>query len=95
MRALTSPKFGGDPRVERAWEISLDGCNEEIGSVTENGHWVGLIIDAHVSPRGKHVVVTEDELGFVDAEFFESEDDARRAFDDWTIQICVHEGEEE
>lgn len=93
MRALTSPKFGGDPRVERAWEMSLDGCSEEAGSVTENGRWVGVIIDAHVSPLAKHVVLTENELGFVSAEFFVDPNDAWKSFDDW--QILLHEGERE
>lgn len=91
MRALTSPKFGNDPRVERAWEMSLDGCAEEAGSATENGRWVGIIIDAHVSPRGKHVVITEDELGFVSADFFSDATAAWQAFNDWHL----HEQERE
>lgn len=33
---------------EYVWNVSLEGgCDAEIGSVTENGHWYGLMRDGH------------------------------------------------
>lgn len=63
-----------DPEVgKRLYELTMEGAvDDQFGSVDEGG-WYGLIADA---------IVSEDSNGFFDYRLYETEADARRAFDE-------------
>ena len=55
--------------------IAMDGfLDDQCGSVTENGIWLGLIL------RHK-AIIQEDEQGFFDYEIYDTEAETRAAFD--------------
>lgn len=72
VRDIVSPhKFGGSRRAAIAYLISRDGsCDEETGSVDYHG-WYGRI---------GRTIISENSQGFVYANRYSSEDEAKRAF---------------
>lgn len=75
-RVIPGPgKFEGcyDLRIAEALnEGTLEGwCDEQTGSIDENGYWVGLV---------GRFIVSEDSQGFFDYEAHDSEITARQVF---------------
>lgn len=74
------------------YHYSLDGCDEEAGSVLENGMWYGLIqgtmrFTEPLTPAERRlidstigVIVSENDQGFFHVEYFDSEDDLDKAW---------------
>ena len=64
-----------DATGEMLNEIAMDGfLDEEVGSVIEDGIWLGLILE-------HKAIIQEDEQGFFDYEIFETEEETQRVFD--------------
>lgn len=72
-------KFEASSEIgEKLHEISLDGCDEELGDVQDFG-WYGLLIDSGCEDA-KFAIASEDSDGFVDFESFATEAKAREAW---------------
>ena len=62
--------------TERLSNMALDGfCEEEFGSVTEEGFWYGLLLDTGV-PEALFAILREDNEGFVYSDVYASEQEA-------------------
>ena len=76
-------KFEGAANHEIAsalYDKMVEGfLDDETGSTSENGLWLGLILASGV-PEAENVVVTEDSDGFFDYFVFPNAADAREAF---------------
>ena len=83
---------------KKLYKISLDGCDDETGSVTENGNWYGYMYfsdadlvafakdrDFDEIRENRHVILTEDSRGFV---WYETYDGA--GFDREWSEIIDH-----
>ena len=63
-----------DETGEMLNDIALNGfLDDQFGSVTEEGIWVGLILE-------HKAIIQEDDQGFFDYKIFESVDDAQKKF---------------
>ena len=64
-----------DATGEMLNEIAMDGfLDDQAGSVTENGIWIGLILE-------HNAIIQEDDQGFFDYEIFETEEQTQKTFD--------------
>ena len=99
-------KFPND-LAEALYQISLDGPDEEMGSVDEMG-WYGLLLGITPEEMGEfgqdvvdemegaqNFILSEDSYGFVDYEAFESEADAKARWEEIAFDIGEPGGEEE
>lgn len=95
-----------DELAEALYQLSLDGPDEEIGSVQEMG-WYGLLLGVTPEEVGEYgeeaveqmegaqdFIISEDSQGFVDYESFESSADARYRWEEIANEIEPEEGEE-
>ena len=63
-----------DATGEMLNEIAMDGfLDDQFGSVTEDGIWLGLILE-------HKAIIQEDEQGFFAYEIFETEKETQKAF---------------
>tara|TARA_Y100000782_G_scaffold115303_1_gene156772 strand:- start:6077 stop:6367 length:291 start_codon:yes stop_codon:yes gene_type:complete len=63
--------------TEALHKASMDGCDEEIGSVTEPPmEWYGLLINSGVESAA-FAILSEDTQGFVTSLIFDSEEEVR------------------
>lgn len=69
-------------RDEVVHRASLDGCNDEIGSVEDFG-WYGLLLDFY----GTHYIIHEDSQGFIYVDEYRR---LRTTVDGWTIPCNEH-----
>ena len=70
-----------DTTGEMLNEIAMNGfADDECGSVTENGIWLGLILE-------HKAIIEENEQGFFDYEIFETEEQTQKTFDNLAQQI--------
>ena len=70
-----------DATGEMLNEIAMDGfADDECGSVTENGIWLGLILE-------HKAIIQEDSQGFFDYEIFETEEETQQVFDNLAQNI--------
>jgi len=70
-----------DATGEMLNEIAMDGfLDDQAGSVTENGIWIGLILE-------HKAIIEENEQGFFDYEIFETEEQTQKTFDNLAQQI--------
>tara|TARA_Y100000310_G_C20302537_1_gene632492 strand:+ start:309 stop:545 length:237 start_codon:yes stop_codon:yes gene_type:complete len=70
-----------DATGEMLNEIAMDGfLDDQAGSVTENGIWIGLILE-------HNAIIQEDDQGFFDYEIFETEEQTQKTFDNLAQQI--------
>ena len=70
-----------DATGEMLNEIAMDGfLEDQAGSVTENGIWIGLILE-------HKAIIEENEQGFFDYEIFETEEQTQKTFDNLAQQI--------
>ena len=70
-----------DTTGEMLNEIAMDGfLDDQAGSVTENGIWLGLILE-------HKAIIEENEQGFFDYEIFETEEQTQKTFDNLAQQI--------
>ena len=70
-----------DTTGEMLNEIAMNGfADDECGSVTENGIWIGLILE-------HKAIIEENEQGFFDYEIFETEEQTQKTFDNLAQQI--------
>jgi len=74
-----------DATGEMLNEIAMDGfLDDQAGSVTENGMWIGLIL--------KHnAIIQEDDQGFFDYEIFETEEQTQKTFDNLAQYIYMED----
>ena len=64
-----------DATGEMLNEIAMDGfLDDQFGSVTEDGIWLGLILE-------HKAIIQEDSQGFFTYEIFENEEETQKAFD--------------
>jgi hypothetical protein len=66
------------PVGEALYELSLDGCDDEFGSVDEGG-WYGLILDTGLA-CASYAILSEDSQGFVEYGAYDTEE---KAMHDW------------
>ena len=70
-----------DTTGEMLNEIAMNGfADDECGSVTENGIWLGLILE-------HKAIIQEDSQGFFDYEIFETEEETQQVFDNLAQNI--------
>ena len=70
-----------DATGEMLNEIAMDGfLDDQAGSVTENGIWLGLILE-------HNAIIQEDSQGFFDYEIFETEEETQQVFDNLAQNI--------
>ena len=70
-----------DATGEMLNEIAMNGfLDDQFGSVTENGLWMGLILE-------HKAIIEENEQGFFDYEIFETEEQTQKTFDNLAQQI--------
>lgn len=76
-----------DEMAKALHHLSLDGTDEEAGSVSEDGLWIGLLLDVTVQYEDEnylaevqHFVITVDEQGFKHSEQFSSQEVASKHF---------------
>jgi len=63
-----------DETGEMLNELAMNGfLDDQFGSVTEDGIWLGLILE-------HKAIIQEDNQGFFTYEIFDSEDDAQKAY---------------
>jgi RIO-like serine/threonine protein kinase len=65
---------------ERLYELAMDGCDDEVGSVQDLG-WYGLLIGTGLQ-CAPHAIVCENIDGFFNFQDYDTEEEARRAWDD-------------
>lgn len=82
--ASTGPGRFGCRADERAYRVSLDGCTEEVGNVSEIGVWFGLLRFPLFGLAKAGAIIGEDDQGFVDVEFYNDPADLERA---WNIAV--------
>ena len=70
-----------DETGEMLNEIAMNGfLDDQCGSVTEDGIWLGLILE-------HKAIIQEDGQGFFDYEIFKTEEDAQKAY---TYKVSQH-----
>ena len=72
--------------AEKAYEITLNGCCEEMGSVDENGMWYGKVEEMKA-------IVSEDSQGFVYLTKFSSIEALEKAWKELEEEINFFEEE--
>ena len=74
-----------DATGEMLNEIAMDGfLDDQAGSVTENGIWIGLILE-------HNAIIQEDDQGFFDYEIFETEEQTQKTFDNLAQYIYMED----
>ena len=74
-----------DATGEMLNEIAMDGfLDDQAGSVTENGMWIGLILE-------HNAIIQEDDQGFFDYEIFETEEQTQKTFDNLAQYIYMED----
>ena len=87
MTDYSTSKFQ-DEITEALHQASMDGCDEEIGSVTEPPmEWHGLLINSGVESAA-FAILSEDTQGFVDSQIFNTEEEARLKWS-WVLTVVV------
>ncbi len=94
-RKTTRPgKFESSGDIgEKLRDITLNGmCEDECGSVTENGHWYGLLTKTGIRGASNAIVVESDQ-GFFDYETYPSAAAARAKFNKIARELAEEQGE--
>ena len=106
LRKADVGKFEGGLYIDQyAFDITLDGVDDEIGDVSEQGIWYGKIYrgtdtiyslikakieedEEKLTPEEEEyladvigIIVSEDDQGFVNVDYYESDEDLKKDWD--------------